>query len=316
MTKKDTALATTTAGLKLETVDEAGRFAQIAIKSGFFRDMREAASGIIKVQWGMELGVGPVTALTGIHNIQGKLAMSATLMASLIQRHPRYKYTAKMSNECVTLTCFVDGEEVGESSFSMADAKSAGVLGNPTWKKYPRNMMFARAIANAARWFFADVFHGAPAYVPEELGADVDGEGEPVEIVSAQNLDEKMREAVQAAAPEPEPEEAEFEEVVKPEPVKDGIVFGGASIDVAEVGVLKDYILAVRKCETEDQLKETVKLGAKLKGCSEPARDIAKWEFNLAMATARGDDAKLIALDQNPRARGAWAAADQIVEAS
>jgi hypothetical protein len=36
-------------------------------------------------------------------------------------------------------------------------------------------MLFARAMSNGARWYCPDVFAG-PAYTPDELGADVDGE--------------------------------------------------------------------------------------------------------------------------------------------
>ena len=43
--------------------------------------------------------------------------------------------------------------------------------------KFARNMLFARAISNGARWYCPDLFSGNPVYVPEELGAIVDGEG-------------------------------------------------------------------------------------------------------------------------------------------
>ena len=37
-------------------------------------------------------------------------------------------------------------------------------------------MMFARAMSNGQRWYAPDVFSGNAVYVPEELGAEVDGE--------------------------------------------------------------------------------------------------------------------------------------------
>jgi hypothetical protein len=48
-------------------------------------------------------------------------------------------------------------------------------LSGDNWKRYPRNMLFARCISNAARWFCPSVF-GGPVYTPDELGAAVDPE--------------------------------------------------------------------------------------------------------------------------------------------
>ena len=53
---------------------------------------------------------------------------------------------------------------------------AAGLDSNTNWRKYPRNMLFARAISNGARWYCPDLFGGSPVYTPDELGAEVDGE--------------------------------------------------------------------------------------------------------------------------------------------
>lgn len=299
-------------GLQLHTMQEMGQFARAAQESGFFPDVRAAAAGIIKVQWGMELGIGPVTALTGIHNIKGKLAMSATLIASLIQRAPGCRYeVVEMSDEAVELRCFRDDKPIGPSRFTLEDAKKADLLRNPTWQKYPRNMMFARAIANAARWYFADVFHGAPVYTEDERG------GEPVEV-EVDNV--KLQEALVAAsasAPETEVIDAEVVEESAPEPAEDPGPAPDLEVELHpdEVPLLRDYINAVRKCDTEEQLKDTIVLGKKLATCSVDVRLIARAEFNLAMATAKGDDARLLKLDQDPGMRAAWAMADKVVGA-
>ena len=38
-------------------------------------------------------------------------------------------------------------------------------------------MLFARAMSNGVRWFTPDAFNGNAVYTPEELGADIDIEG-------------------------------------------------------------------------------------------------------------------------------------------
>ena len=51
-----------------------------------------------------------------------------------------------------------------------------------TWKNFPRNMLYARAISNGAKWHCPDVF-GGPVYTPDELGATIDGEtGEMIDV--------------------------------------------------------------------------------------------------------------------------------------
>jgi recombinational DNA repair protein RecT len=54
----------------------------------------------------------------------------------------------------------------------MKDAKAAGLDGKDVWKKYPRNMLFGRAMTNGCRWYCPDIFGGKSVYTPEELNAD------------------------------------------------------------------------------------------------------------------------------------------------
>ena len=48
-----------------------------------------------------------------------------------------------------------------------------------TGRSIPQNMLFARAISSGTRLYCPDVFNGNLVYVPEELGAPVDEDGEP-----------------------------------------------------------------------------------------------------------------------------------------
>ena len=63
--------------------------------------------------------------------------------------------------------------------------------------KFPRNMLFARAISNGARWYCPDLFNGNAVYVPEELGAVVDGDGNVIDQTPSSRL-------LSAPAPAPE----------------------------------------------------------------------------------------------------------------
>lgn len=143
-------------------------------KSGYFQDTRDAAQAVVKVLAGRELGIGPIAAMTGIYIVKGRVTMSANLMASLIKRSGRYTYAVlTMTDERVEIA-FKERQDsqwldIGHSTFTKADAQQAGLWGSSDpWKKTPRNMLFARAMSNGAKWYTPDIFSG-PVYTPDEL---------------------------------------------------------------------------------------------------------------------------------------------------
>lgn len=147
--------------------------------SGYFQDAQQHAQAIVKVLAGAELGVGPFASITGIHIIQGRPAISANLLASLIKNDPRYDYRVmRMFDTDVSIEFYEDGEMIGVSTFTAEDAQRANTK---NMAKYPRNMLFARAMSNGAKWYCPGIFGGAPVYTPEELGAETDEEGNVIE---------------------------------------------------------------------------------------------------------------------------------------
>ena len=144
--------------------------------SGFFADSKEGAQAAVKVMAGQELGFGPIASMTGIYIVKGRVTLSANLMAAAIKRHPAYTFRVKEHTaEVCTIDFLEDGEVIGTSSFSMDDAKAAGLASSETYKKFPKNMLYARALSNGAKWYCPDVFGGA-IYTPDELGEEIDPE--------------------------------------------------------------------------------------------------------------------------------------------
>jgi hypothetical protein len=163
-------------------------------KSGYFSDARGAAQAVVKVMAGRELGFGPIASMTGIYIVSGRVTLSANIMAAAVKRHERYDYrVVKDDTEAGEIAFYQDGEEIGRSTFTMQDAKTAGLTAGKdshSWKSYPRNMLFARTISNGVKWYCPDAFYGAPIYTPDELGAEIDGEtGEIVEGEVTQSFD-------------------------------------------------------------------------------------------------------------------------------
>lgn len=155
------------------------------VQSGYFRDARSASQAMTKILAGQELGFGPMASMQGVYIVEGKgtPSLSANLIAAAVKRTGKYNYRIREhTNDCCRIEFFEAGESVGCSEFSMADAAAAGLANKGVWKAYPRNMLFARAISNGARWYCAEVFGGNVVYTPEELGLEeaVDDSGASV----------------------------------------------------------------------------------------------------------------------------------------
>ena len=173
--------------------------AKALVASGFFPNVATASQALVKIQLGRELGFGPVAAMMGVHVWQDKhgrpsIQLSANLIANLIRRHARYDFRVLEHDEKVCAIGFTrDSQPIGESRFSIDDAKRAGLTTKDIWLHYPKNMLYAAAMRNGAKWFCSEVLLGAPMPLSdaEPEGGSVDMEtgevfeGEAVPVVSA-----------------------------------------------------------------------------------------------------------------------------------
>jgi hypothetical protein len=241
-------------GLVLKTLDDYLRLGNVLIKSGYFSDMREAAQAVVKVMAGAELGFGPLASMNGIHIVSGKPTLSAALIGAAIKRSGKYNYRIRSHDEFACDLEFFEGKEsIGHSTFTREDATRAKLTTGRnahTWLAYPRNMLFARAISNGARWFTPDVF-GGPVYTPEELGMEVNEEGEAINI-------ESTPVAPAPVEPEPAPVEEPFVSVKEelPEPEKPRLV----QATPEQMADLKKLVLALRDYGVaDDEIKEFFK---------------------------------------------------------
>ena len=173
----------------IQSMDDVERAAKAMSASGFFPDSKSAAQAVVKVLAGRELGFGAFASMTGVAVIQGKPVIGANLLAAAVKQTGKYNYRVTEHTAEVCRIKFLEGnQEVGISSFTMDDAKAAGLATKDNWKKYPRNMLFARAIANGQKWYAPDVFNGVTVYTPDEMGANVDDEGNIIEAEVTQPM--------------------------------------------------------------------------------------------------------------------------------
>ena len=185
-------------GAIIKSYNDVESVARAMVASGFFTDATKVSQAIVKIMAGNEIGIGPFGAMNGIHIIQGKPAFGANIMASKVKASRRYNYRV---TEMTDANCTIEFMEhfngawqtVGVSSFSRDDAKKAGTK---NLDKFPRNMLFSRAISNGVRWYCPDVMNGSTVYTPEELGADVDQDGNVIDGVVTPNEVEPLDEIV------------------------------------------------------------------------------------------------------------------------
>lgn len=193
------------------SLQEIRGYAELFAASGYFTDAKQLAQAAVKIIAGAECGLKPFDSINGIHMIQGKPSMGAHLLAKLVKMSARYDYKIlEMTDDVCSIRFYEDGKELEPpSTFTKADATKAGTQ-NMT--KFPRNMLFARAMSNGVRWHCPDVTAG-PVYTPEELGAPVDEEGNYVPPAEP----DRVTRTVKAEKVETVKEEAKEE---KPEPKK------------------------------------------------------------------------------------------------
>jgi len=204
----------------VQNYDDVERVAKAMVASGFFTDTKSISQAIVKIMAGAELGLPPFTSMSGIHIIQGKPALGSNIMATLVKSDPRYDYRVKQAdNDACILIWYENGKTVGESSFTIQEAQNITTKENEkyiklsekaTWRFYTSDMLFARAISRGTRRFAPGIFGGAPVYTPDEMGADVDEEGNVVTLPD--NAFEIVAEATDETPRYLEPDEDEQSE--------------------------------------------------------------------------------------------------------
>lgn len=158
-------------------------------KSGMFADIKSAQQAVVKIMAGAEMGISPFQAMSGIHIIQGKPTIGAGLMASRVKASGKYNYkVTEMTDKVCTIDFTESGQPIGTSTFTIDDAKKAGTK---NLDKFPRNMLFARAMSNGVRWFCPDIYEG-PVYVPEEMES-ITEDVQAVEVKKQLNEDQWNR---------------------------------------------------------------------------------------------------------------------------
>ena len=156
----------------IESLKEPMSVGKVFAERGMFPDIKTQAQAVVKILAGKELGLSPFESMKNIYLVSGKLALQSNALASLIKTSKKYDYKVDtLTNEECSISFFEfigdKKETIGVSTFTFKDAAKAGLVNKDNWKNFPRNMLFARALANGVRFYCPDAACGW--HIQEEL---------------------------------------------------------------------------------------------------------------------------------------------------
>ncbi|MFJ2375010.1 hypothetical protein ACIOZL_19705 [Streptomyces sp. NPDC087769] len=141
----------------------------------------QPANLLYALEFADSLGLHPMAAITGVHVIEGKPSASSALISALVRRAGhKLRVTGDDTRAVAQIVRADDPGFTFECVWTMDRAQQAGLTGKKVWKQYPAAMLKARAITEVAREACEEALSGMH-YTPEELGANVNEDGLPVD---------------------------------------------------------------------------------------------------------------------------------------
>ena len=131
-------------------------------------------------------GRHPAEAARDYHIISGKPSLKSEAMLARFQQAGGRVEWHDYTHESVSGTFTHPQGGSLKVSWTIKDAERAGLTGNPTWRKFPRQMLKARCISEAVRGIYPGVLSGL--YAPEEVQEfgpiQAQTEPEPIQVES------------------------------------------------------------------------------------------------------------------------------------
>lgn len=165
----------TRALVPIESADALLAKASMLLRSGFLPPhIRRPEQAVAIMLRGIELGIGPMEALTSINMIQGKVSSSTQLMLALIYRSGQLEDISMVRGDPAKVTMKRRAMTAHTATFGSTDAGKMNLMHKSNYKKFPEVMFLWRAIAICSRVVFPDII-GA-IYTPDELGVEINSD--------------------------------------------------------------------------------------------------------------------------------------------
>jgi len=167
----------------------------------------------VAIQWGMEIGLQPLQSLQNVAVINGSPALWGDALIAIIKGSGQCEYIRSEFDE-ESMTAIVSTKRKGEPeesrSFSMADAKAAGLASRQTYQQHPKRMLNARARSHVLRDVYADLLRGFQVREISEEDHKVEkditpsGQSETLKALLSKPSESKTAEPKQESVVEPE----------------------------------------------------------------------------------------------------------------
>jgi hypothetical protein len=150
------------------TPDDLWRMAEAAQRSSLLPNgIKNADAAFFVMATGVELGLQPMTSLRQLTIVKGKVTLATEAMLALAMRAGvSVQWEVLTATEATVILCR-DGSPPHRETFTMEDAKRAGLAGGNTWRAYPKAMLRSRCISAACKAYCPDIVSGL--YTPEEM---------------------------------------------------------------------------------------------------------------------------------------------------
>lgn len=124
-------------------------------------------SAAVAIQWGMEIGLQPLQSLQNVAVVNGNPTLWGDALIAVVKGSGLCEYIRTEFDED-TMTAFVATKRKGEPSeevrsYSLEDAKRAGLLNRQTYQQHAKRMLTARARSHVLRDVYADLLKGFQA---------------------------------------------------------------------------------------------------------------------------------------------------------
>ncbi len=163
MTTANTDLATTEATARGKAVsltgpqgdfDSAYRLAKnLAMSMIIPQELRgKPADVLVIVLYGQELGLAPMQAINTIDVVKGRPSLRANLWVALARKAGhKVRVIEETATSCTVRIVRHDDPEPHIVTYTIEDAKTAGLLSNDNYRKNPKAMLYARAASTCCR---------------------------------------------------------------------------------------------------------------------------------------------------------------------
>lgn len=187
------------------SISEVLFYAEHAYRSGRYKDLPNVSAAIMILKTGRDIGFTDSASLSNINFIQGKISLSGNAQWSLVLRNLEYRkshvvldspdkcilrFIREIQNPDGTLERILDKQHTWDET----DNQRAQLSSGPVHKKFPRALKFNRAVSSGFKMYAAHLGMGYVFYTPDELGAEIDSEGEfvsspvPITVLPEKNL--------------------------------------------------------------------------------------------------------------------------------